>query len=80
MRGFDPAPIVSVPTIQRELGTGWGHITVLHFATDLGLACKPDLVRTMGHVGMTIDLRDQRVPSLADAISINRRVDLQSKN
>ena len=41
-------------TVQREMGPGWGHITVLHFLTDLGLACKPDLhlVRTVRHLGI----------------------------
>lgn len=69
-------PSLSVRTVQREMGPGWGPITVLHFMTDLGLACKPDrhLVRTVRHLGITIDLRGQRAPSLADAITINRRV------
>jgi hypothetical protein len=73
---IDLDPSVTVPTVQREMGPGWGHITVLHFLTNLGLACKPDLhlVRTVRHLGMSLDLRDQKVPSLADAITINRRV------
>jgi hypothetical protein len=71
-------PNVMVPTVQREMGPGWGHITVLHFLTDLGLACKPDLhlVRTVRHLGLSLDLKDQKVPTLADAITINRRVRL----
>jgi len=31
-------------------------------------------VRGRRHLGMSLDLRDQKVPSLADAITINRRV------
>jgi hypothetical protein len=71
---YDPGDLV--PMVQREMGSGWGHITVLHFLTDLGLACKPDLhlVRTVRHLGMALDLRDRKVPSLADSIMINRRV------
>lgn len=59
-----------------ELGAGWGHITVLHFLTDLGLACKPDLhlVRTVRHLGMSLDLRNAKVPNLTDSIIINTRV------
>jgi hypothetical protein len=70
----DPAELVS--TVQREMGPGWGHTTVLHFLTDLGLACKPDLhlVRTVRHLGMSPDLTDREVPSLSDATMINRRV------
>jgi hypothetical protein len=71
---YDPGDLV--PMVQREMGSGWGHITVLHFLTDLGLACKPDLhlVRTVRHLGMALDLRDRKVPSLADSMMINRRV------
>ena len=65
-----------VPILQQEMGLGWGPITVLHFLTDLGIACKPDLhlVRTVRSLGMTLDLRDRKMPNLADAIMINRRV------
>lgn len=72
----DLDPNEAVQTVRREMGTGWGHITVLHFLTDLGLACKPDLhlVRTVRHLGMSVDLVDKKVPSLTDAVTINRRV------
>jgi hypothetical protein len=66
----------TVRAVQREMGPGWGHITVLHFLTELGLTCKPDLhlVRTVRHLGMSLDLRDMKVPRFADAVTINRRV------
>jgi hypothetical protein len=31
----DVDPSVAVPTVQREMGPGWGHITVLHFLWDV---------------------------------------------
>lgn len=67
---------VVVMTVQAEMGPGWGHITVLHFLTELGLAIKPDLhlVRTVRHLGMAVDIKDAKVPTLRDAIAINQRV------
>lgn len=66
----------TVQTVQGEMKTGWGPITVLHFLTDLGLACKPDLhlVRTVRHLGLSLGLRDRLVPSLSETITINRWV------
>lgn len=66
----------SVRAVQAEMGPGWGHITVLHFLTDLGVACKPDLhlVRAVRHLGMSLDLRSGQVPNFADAVTINQRV------
>lgn len=57
-------PGVMVPAVQREMGPGWGLITALHFLTDLGLACKPDLnlVRTVRHLGLEVKLRPHKVP------------------
>ncbi|HEV2274243.1 MAG TPA: hypothetical protein VGR96_08760 [Acidobacteriaceae bacterium] len=67
----DPDAIVS--TVRQEMGWGWGNITVLHFLTDLGLACKPDvhLVRTVRHLGIVLNLSDQKVPGLTAVIEIN---------
>lgn len=64
-----------VPKLQGELGRGWGHITVLHLLTDLGLAVKPDLhlaasVRELG----LCDEKVGRVPTLEQAIQINEAV------
>lgn len=65
-----------LPIMKDELGFGWGHITILHLLTDLGLACKPDLhlVRTIRHLGIALNVSDRRVASLADALVINRAV------
>lgn len=62
--------------VLGELGTGWGHITAMHFLTDLGLVCKPDmhLVRTVRHLGLTLDIKDRKVPNLKDSVTINERV------
>lgn len=64
----------SVITLGKELGDGWGHVTVLHFLTDLGLACKPDLhvVRTMSALGLITCKKAQ--PTLKEAIEVNRLV------
>jgi hypothetical protein len=65
-----------VPKLKSEMGPGWGHITVLHLLTEMGLACKPDLhlVRAVRYLGMTLDFTDRKVPNLIDAIKINHRV------
>lgn len=69
-------PGTTVPMLQTEMGSGWGHITVLHFLTDLGLACKPDLhlMNTVRHLGMGGDLPSGKVPNLVQAIAVNRSV------
>ncbi|MGB7136352.1 MAG: hypothetical protein WBD46_13750 [Acidobacteriaceae bacterium] len=68
---IDPAEMV--PLVQKEMGFGWGCITVLHFLTDLGLACKPDLnlMRTLRHLGMW---NGRGTPTCEECIEINRRV------
>ncbi|MET1755535.1 hypothetical protein ABVV53_08690 [Novosphingobium sp. RD2P27] len=71
-----------VPTMMHELGRGWGHITTMHFLTDVGLSVKPDrwLVRTMvwanlGGNDLTDILDTNRaVPSLPQAIAIDLAV------
>lgn len=62
--------------LRGEMGLFWGHTTVLHFLTDLGLACKTDvwLMRTCRHLGLADDFKDRKVPKLQDAILINQRV------
>lgn len=65
-----------IETILEEMGPHWGHITALHFMTDLGLACKPDLhlVRTFKYLGLAPDMSDKKVPNLRESIEINERV------
>ncbi|HEV2274574.1 MAG TPA: hypothetical protein VGR96_10435 [Acidobacteriaceae bacterium] len=72
--GVDPG--VTVPLVRSEMGPFWGYITVLHFFTDLGLGCKPDvhLTKTVHCLGMITDLKTKEPPSLTDAITINRHV------
>jgi hypothetical protein len=62
-----------VPVVQKEMGFGWGCVTVLHFLTDLGLACKPDLhlVRSARHLGIW---NGSENPSCPEFIEIVRRV------
>jgi len=49
---------------------------VLHFLTDLGLACKPDvhLVRTVRHLAPELRLKEDKIPNLIESILINRWV------
>ena len=47
--------------LKQELGSGWGHVTVLHLMTDLGIAVKPDLhlVRATRAIGLHDCVSDQ---------------------
>jgi len=65
-----------VPALQREFGTGWGPITVLHALTDLGMAVKPDihLVRSVRFLNLTTGLADGKLPDALDTIRINADV------
>ncbi len=57
--------------IKGQFGRGWGYTTVLHFLTDLGMACKPDLhlCRTIAHLGFGDNLEDRI--TFRNAIRIN---------
>jgi hypothetical protein len=61
-----------VQTLLAEMGSFWGHITVMHLLTDLGLSCKPDLhlVRTVRALGIAPDLHAEGVPNLRQSIAI----------
>jgi hypothetical protein len=65
-----------IGTVLDEMGPHWGHITALHFMTDIGLACKPDLhlVRTIKYLGLAPGMSDKKVPNLRESIEINERV------
>lgn len=62
----------AVQRLQEGLGYGWGHITILHFLTDLGLACKPDrhVIRTMAALGL-FTCRTNNA-TINEALEINR--------
>lgn len=63
-----------VPDLVRNLGWGWGAITVLHMLTDFGVAAKPDIhvLRTLRHLGIWSTSRDQ--PTIEEALSVNRAI------
>jgi len=63
-----------IKTLRVEMGPYWGNITVLHLLTDLGLACKPDLVRTVRALGIVDSAVDCRVPTLDQSVEINEAV------
>lgn len=48
------SPLERMLLLRRQLGFGWGTITVLHFLTDVGLGAKPDvhLVRSATDIGL----------------------------
>jgi hypothetical protein len=62
-----------VSSLKKEMEFGWGHITILHFLTDLGLACKPDrhLVRTVRYLQGLPEDNGQGAVTLEEAISAN---------
>ena len=64
-----------VKKLSKELGPGWGHITVMHFLTDLGICCKPDihLIAAAEEIGIFSDQRNPQ-KSLPAAIAIDRSV------
>ena len=63
--------------VQNDLGLRWGHITVMHFLTELGLSCKPDrwLVRSVHALGIANGFNPERkAPNRREAILIDRAV------
>jgi|GEM_PF-5072673 len=66
----------NVEMLRREFGFGWGAITILHWLTDLGLACKPDLhlVRSVRSLGIAGSNFRSGVPTTKDAILISEAV------
>ena len=65
---------VLLPVLKENFGFGWGPATILHFLTDLGLACKPDrqLVRTIKALGIWEKTREQ--VNFREAIKVNQIV------
>jgi hypothetical protein len=64
---------VDVETVNRlstDLDYNWGSVTTLHFLTDMGLACKPDmhLNATCRYLGF--EITDVDNPSLIEAVEI----------
>ena len=62
--------------MRTECGVGWGPITALHFLTDLGVACKPDvhMVRTVRHMDLFKGLSEKGNPNKKETIQINQAV------
>ncbi len=65
-----------VVSLQNELGFGWGYTTVLHFLTDLGLACKPDIhvFNSVQYLKGTPAAKRKRNPNFDEAIKVNEFV------
>lgn len=64
--------------LRKEFGAGWGDITVCHFLTDLGLACKPDLhlTRSVRYLGLISgkETNGNKTPTRKEIVLINERV------
>ena len=62
----------AISKVMGEMGAYWGPITTLHFHTDLGLACKPDLhlVRAVQALCTMHDFDADKVPNLDQCIEI----------
>lgn len=62
-----------VPALRKELGFGWGNVTVLHFLTDMGLAIKPDLhvIRTMTYLGFSLANKNCTNANFEELLKIN---------
>ncbi|TAW11119.1 hypothetical protein [Rhizobium ruizarguesonis] len=62
--------VETVKKLAQSLGYGWGHVSVLHFLTDIGLACKPDqhLNASCAYLGFPIVKID--APTVVEAVSI----------
>ena len=68
---------VLLKQMRNDLGLRWGHITIMHFLTDMGLFCKPDrwLVRSAHALGIANGCNPQRdVPTRREAILIDSAV------
>jgi len=65
----------TIKSLQAEFGYGWGHITVMHFLTDMGVCCKPDrhLLNTMKALGL-YSKDPQKTPTLLQALEVYRLV------
>lgn len=63
----------TIRNVQANFGYGWGHITVMHFLTDMGLCCKPDrhLLNTMKALGL-YSKDPQKSPTLLQAVKVFR--------
>lgn len=57
--------VYQVTKLKKELGFGWGTTTTLHFLTDLGSACKPDihLFRTVQYLQEVPDSKRKKTPT-----------------
>lgn len=66
---------ICVRKLEKELGYEWGLITVMHFLTDCGLCCKPDIhvTATCKHIGI-IALDSDPENNDKDALMLNTSV------
>ena len=66
----------TIESMQQGLGKGWGHTTVFHFLTDIGISVKPDIhvARTLNFMGISKfidDVKDSYRPNLEECIDIH---------
>jgi len=66
----------TVEKLKNSLGRGWGHTTVFHFFTDIGISIKPDLhvARTLNYIGISefiAEIKDSYRPNQDECIDIH---------
>lgn len=61
----------NIRKLKNEFGFGWGHVTILHFLTDLGLAVKPDLHLVNTLIALGYSGRNDKVPNVKEALKMN---------
>ena len=67
---------ITVRELEADLGWRWGHTTVMHVLTDVGLSVKPDrqLARTVKALDLVPGVPKDDAPTRAEAVEINRGV------
>lgn len=73
---FPLVPEISIRELEDQLGWRWGHTTVMHALTDVGLSVKPDrqLARTVKALNLVPGVPKGVAPTRTEAVKINHGV------
>ena len=71
--GFPRVSEANVRELEGIFGWRWGHTTVMHALTDVGLSVKPDthLAKTVRAINLVPGIPKRGVPTRAKAVEIN---------